>query len=242
MPTSARPLNTREPPKAEQTELFKWLVARGVAKRAARRFMEATRCETLHDAALYLRFELAPLQLANSDSVQADMRRLLGCGPRVARRVIADLDVFRAALLKLSLRSRILGLHKQVANTHARCNLTPRIDAPLIARWTPGARASAGVPLWGLVFCNAIRRRPRARRADAPRNPSRNCESAVRTYAGQRGCADASRWHSRCEGCDDRHVRKLRRRTRGSVTHCSTRAAFPSRGAAACRRGQHGHK
>lgn len=90
-------------PKADDPDLWHWLVTRGVAARAAHRFVQVTRCETLHDAALYLRFELAPLQLANSDSVNGDMRGLLGCGAHVARRVICDLDVFRAAPLMITL-------------------------------------------------------------------------------------------------------------------------------------------
>jgi hypothetical protein len=78
--------------------LLSWFVARGVGHSAANKFIQGYKCVDTSDAALVLRFELAPLHLANSDSVNGDMRRLLHCGSKVAKRVIQDLDVFRMHL------------------------------------------------------------------------------------------------------------------------------------------------
>ena len=83
---------------SDTCRLKEWLVARGVAPRHANRFIETWHCETTADVALLLRFELAPLHLANDDNVHADMRRLFGCGAKVAKRIIAELDVFSAPL------------------------------------------------------------------------------------------------------------------------------------------------
>jgi hypothetical protein len=87
--------------------LIQWLVQRGVKLSAAADFTKSYRCLNTSDAALFLRFELAPLHLANEDSVNEDMRRLLKCGPKVARRVIQDLDVLSAALCDV-LRFKLL--------------------------------------------------------------------------------------------------------------------------------------
>jgi hypothetical protein len=80
----------------EQEELKKWFVHRGVRPKNAAKFVQTTRCKDTADAALYLRFELAPLHLANADSVTTDMRRMFGCCPVVAKRIIRDLDVYRS--------------------------------------------------------------------------------------------------------------------------------------------------
>ena len=76
--------------------LVAWLVERGVKLKAAHEFTKQHRCLSTDDAALLLRFELAPLHLANADAVHEDMRRLFHCGPRTARRLISDLDVVSA--------------------------------------------------------------------------------------------------------------------------------------------------
>lgn len=94
--TSNRP--TR-PSSAGEGSLAAWLVARGVSWQHARKFIADTNCKSCADAALYLRFQLAPLHLANSESVNEDMRKLLGCLPDTALEVIRDLDVYSAPLL-----------------------------------------------------------------------------------------------------------------------------------------------
>jgi hypothetical protein len=80
----------------KQEELKKWFVHRGVRPKNAAKFVQTTRCKDTADAALYLRFELAPLHLANADSVTTDMKRMFGCSPVVAKRIIRDLDVYRS--------------------------------------------------------------------------------------------------------------------------------------------------
>jgi hypothetical protein len=84
------------PEMASGAGLIQWLVQRGVKLSAAANFTKRYRCLNTSDAALFLRFELAPLHLANEDSVNEDMKRLLKCSPKVARRVIQDLDVLSA--------------------------------------------------------------------------------------------------------------------------------------------------
>lgn len=78
----------------EQENLKRWFVQRGVRPKRAAEFVRKIRCMDTADAALYLRFELAPLHLANADNVNADMKRLFGCGPKVAKRIIRDLNVY----------------------------------------------------------------------------------------------------------------------------------------------------
>jgi hypothetical protein len=80
--------------KDELPSLHSWFVARGVNHSDASKFMQAYRCLSTSDAALILRFELAPLHLANTDSVNDDMKRLLNCNAKVAKQLIQDLDVF----------------------------------------------------------------------------------------------------------------------------------------------------
>lgn len=77
-----------------QDTLFAWFRERGVRCKGARAFIEQSGCSTTLEAAIFLRFQLAPLHLANSDNVNNDMKALLGCSPAVALRVIRDLDVY----------------------------------------------------------------------------------------------------------------------------------------------------
>jgi hypothetical protein len=78
------------------TALLKWLAARGTPKRKARQFLMKSGCDSLESMALYLRFQLPPLQYANEDCVNAEMMELFGVGPKNARRIIVDLDVASA--------------------------------------------------------------------------------------------------------------------------------------------------
>lgn len=90
---------TQAVPARGELDLEEWLAARGVKPANAERFIAAWGCESTADVALLLRFELAPLHLANDDNVNADMRRLFGCGADVAKSLVAELDVFSARLL-----------------------------------------------------------------------------------------------------------------------------------------------
>jgi hypothetical protein len=71
-----------------------WLISQGVSQHHSERFQRQSRCQDLADVTLLLRFELAPLQLANNDNINMDMRRLFGCSPKVALRLITALDIF----------------------------------------------------------------------------------------------------------------------------------------------------
>ena len=92
----ARAWSAPQTPRNVNYEFIKWLVERGVAWGAGNRFAMATRCSNCEEAAIYLRLQLPPLQLGNSDAIDDEMRELLECGGDVARRVIQDLDVFSA--------------------------------------------------------------------------------------------------------------------------------------------------
>ena len=81
---------------SDQRALFEWLRERGVPRSGAKKFIDDTHCTTTHEAAVYLRFQLAPLHLANDDNVNGDMKRLMGCSPKAALKVLSDLDVFSA--------------------------------------------------------------------------------------------------------------------------------------------------
>lgn len=78
------------------TEVTAWLRARGVSKGGARSFLRRSGCTTVDNVALYLRFQLPPLQFANTDCVNRDMWDLLGVTAGNARRIISDLDIMRA--------------------------------------------------------------------------------------------------------------------------------------------------
>lgn len=95
------------PPTTVKYDFVAWLVERGVAWGDANRFAMATGCSSCEEAAIYLRLQLPPLQLANSDAIDDEMRELLGCGGAVARRVIQDLDVFSALLLAMCSAKRV---------------------------------------------------------------------------------------------------------------------------------------
>lgn len=75
------------------TEVTAWLRERGVSKRKARDFLRRSGCITVDNVALYLRFQLPPLQFANIDCVNRDMWSLLGVSGKNARRIIVDLDI-----------------------------------------------------------------------------------------------------------------------------------------------------
>jgi hypothetical protein len=86
----------REPWEGQKRAFRSWLTDRGVSSKWAKTFIDKTKCDCPEEAAIYLRFQLPPLHLANNDSVNRDMKKLLGCNAKVALRVISDLDVFSA--------------------------------------------------------------------------------------------------------------------------------------------------
>lgn len=73
-----------------------WLRARGVAAAKARTFMSSSGCKSIDNIALYLRFQLPPLQFANDDGIDDEMRVQLGVTGRAAHRIISDLNIASA--------------------------------------------------------------------------------------------------------------------------------------------------
>lgn len=80
------------------TALLKWLGNHGVGKRKARQFLIRSGCDSLESMAIFLRFQLPPLEFANEDCVNVDMHNMFGVNPRNAKRIIVDLDVVRTLL------------------------------------------------------------------------------------------------------------------------------------------------
>lgn len=70
-----------------------WLCERGVAESRARDFLRRSGCVTVADVALYLRLQLPPLQFANGDGINDEMRVQLGVAGRAAQRIISDLNI-----------------------------------------------------------------------------------------------------------------------------------------------------
>eukprot|EP00892_Ulva_mutabilis_P006100 jgi/Ulvmu1/3862/UM018_0081.1 len=75
------------------TEVTAWLRERGVSKGKAREFLRRSGCTSVDGVALYLRFQLPPLQFANVDCINEDMNELMGVTHGKARRIIQDLDI-----------------------------------------------------------------------------------------------------------------------------------------------------
>ena len=73
-----------------------WLRAHGVAASKARTFMRSSGCKSIDNIALYLRFQLPPLQFANDDGIDDEMRVQLGVTGRAAHRIISDLNIASA--------------------------------------------------------------------------------------------------------------------------------------------------
>jgi hypothetical protein len=81
-------------PQDTKKNISEWLVSLGVSRKHSDRFFRQVDCLDIVDLATFLRFELAPLQLANDDNINMDMRSYFGCSPKVASRLIRALDVF----------------------------------------------------------------------------------------------------------------------------------------------------
>lgn len=71
-----------------------WLTRHGVAKKRVKAFLETSGCTSLDSVALYLRLQLSPLDLANTDCINLEMSELMGVTGKRARKIIKDLNVF----------------------------------------------------------------------------------------------------------------------------------------------------
>lgn len=80
------------------SKVMLWLKERGVKQRAAEAFLRESGCETVQDLAVYLRVKLAPLDYANVDSINWEMRDMLGVNGSQAFQIISDIDVPSAFL------------------------------------------------------------------------------------------------------------------------------------------------
>jgi hypothetical protein len=75
------------------SKVMGWLKERGVRQRAAERLLQESGCQTIQDLAVFLRVKLAPLNYANVDSINDEMRDLLGVSGARAFKIIKDINV-----------------------------------------------------------------------------------------------------------------------------------------------------
>lgn len=71
-----------------------WLSRHGVAKKHIKAFLETSGCTSLDSMALYLRLQLSPLDLANTDCINLEMSDMMGVTGKRAKKIIKDLNVF----------------------------------------------------------------------------------------------------------------------------------------------------
>lgn len=81
------------PAPGPDSKVMCWLVDRGVRRKTAEQFLRNSGCETTQDLAVFLRVKLAPLAYANVDSINSEMRELLGVNGTNAFRIIKDIDL-----------------------------------------------------------------------------------------------------------------------------------------------------
>ena len=82
--------------KLMKTAALPWLLERSVSKGKAHEFIGRSGSATAADVALFLRFQLPPLQFANRDSISRAMRSLLGTSGATSRGILRDLGIMRA--------------------------------------------------------------------------------------------------------------------------------------------------
>lgn len=95
-PAVRRPHDSATSMRRRGSEAVAWLMERGVAAAHAAAFRHRSGCDTVSDVALFLRFQLPPLEYANADCIHNDMLELLGVPPSTAQRIVSDLDIMRA--------------------------------------------------------------------------------------------------------------------------------------------------
>lgn len=78
----------------EMRDTAGWLARHGVSKQNIKKFMEVSGCTSLDSMALYLRLQLSPLDLANTDCINLEMYEVMGVTGRKASKIIKDLNVF----------------------------------------------------------------------------------------------------------------------------------------------------
>lgn len=81
---------------SDTRDVVAWLARRGVSKKNIQKFLDTSGCKTVDNVALYLRLQLSPLDLANTDCVNLEMADIMGVTGKRARNIIKDLNVFGA--------------------------------------------------------------------------------------------------------------------------------------------------
>lgn len=87
----------------DASALRAWLRRQGVSAKRAAEVLHRSGCQTAEQLALYLRFQLPPLEFANGASVARHMRELFGVGASRGRAMIKELGVAGAARHSLAL-------------------------------------------------------------------------------------------------------------------------------------------
>lgn len=83
--------------RARASELMAWLRGHRLSQARATKLVQRSGCTSMDALALYLRFELPPLEYANKEAVAEEMREIFGVGMKRGFRMIEELGVRGAA-------------------------------------------------------------------------------------------------------------------------------------------------
>lgn len=78
--------------------LQQWLRGHGVSARKTTEVLHKSGCRDTDGLALYLRFQLPPLEYAQPESIDQHMHKLFGVGSRRGRKMVRELNVQGARL------------------------------------------------------------------------------------------------------------------------------------------------
>eukprot|EP00892_Ulva_mutabilis_P012255 jgi/Ulvmu1/9401/UM051_0029.1 len=157
-----------------------WLAKRGVSKKNIEKFLDESGCTTLDNMALYLRLQLSPLDLANTDCVNIEMAEIMGVTGKRARAIIKDLNVFGALDLDIhdAATTHLLatGTLGDTQTIHRSANTTPNsvtFPEPHSASGLRPSPASRGSPHLSPLPGDKEMCTPWSMAPDAPRDISR---------------------------------------------------------------------
>jgi hypothetical protein len=103
------------------TELHAWLYEHGVSKHMTQKIVDESGCTAINSFAMYLRFQLPPIQLANRDSISSELRALLGVRPYRAHQIVADLKINGMPGHLTTCHSSLLQLSAQLTSVNIAC-------------------------------------------------------------------------------------------------------------------------
>lgn len=162
-------------------ELMAWLALQGLTPQQATRLLSTSGVHSLHGLALFFRFELPPLWLANTESVRDHMRVLCGIGGQRALRMLSELGVagmYLRCLVNASPVSQPIirfGLELRLGCLACSCQLSAAMR--LVAYATVQPDSASCVPVQAsLMSTPAKQRRPK----------TLACRSPQRTLSPQR--------------------------------------------------------